>query len=44
MLAADGPLPLEGLSEIDPLVGKAGKGAPLSAAELLALWRTARAG
>jgi len=44
MLAADGPLPLEGLKEILPLMEKAVKGAPLSPGELLLVGRTARTG
>lgn len=44
MLAGDGPPPLEGLADIGPLVEKAEKGAPLSAAELLLVGGTARAG
>lgn len=44
LLAGDGALPLEGLCDIDELVGKAAKGAPLAPAELLLVGRTARAG
>jgi DNA mismatch repair protein MutS2 len=43
MLAEDGPLPLDGLDEIDPSVARAGKGTSLSPQELLAVGGTARA-
>jgi len=44
MLAADGPLPLEGLKEIAPEVEKATKNSSLSPAELLRIGQTARTG
>ncbi len=44
LLAADGPLPLEGLKEINPPVEKAVKGASLSPTELLLVSQTARTG
>jgi DNA mismatch repair protein MutS2 len=44
MLAADGPLPLEGLREIVAELEKAGKGSSLSPVELLLVGRTARTG
>lgn len=44
MLRQEGPLPLEDVKEIREEVGKAAKGASLSAAELLRIGKTARAG
>ena len=44
MLAADGPLPLEGLKEILPETEKAVKGASLSSIELLLVGQTSRTG
>jgi DNA mismatch repair protein MutS2 len=44
MLVDEGPLPLEGLKEITLTVEKAGKGIPLSPAELLLVGQTARTG
>ena len=44
MLAAEGPLPLEGLKEIVQEVEKAVKGSSLSPAELLLIGQTARTG
>ncbi|HSL92653.1 MAG TPA: hypothetical protein VK863_08390, partial [Candidatus Limnocylindrales bacterium] len=44
MLAAEGPLPLEGLKEILPETEKAAKGASLSSGELLRVGQTARTG
>ncbi|HSL92002.1 MAG TPA: endonuclease MutS2 [Candidatus Limnocylindrales bacterium] len=44
MLAAEGPLPLEGLKEILPETEKAVKGASLSSGELLRVGQTARTG
>ena len=44
MLAAEGPLPLEGAKEILPPVERAAKGIPLSPEELLLIGRASRTG